>query len=130
MAAEATAPEQDCITTDPSFVRKPRASCLRVWGSWRCYRGYGCLTIFAAYEENSGLPMARCFLQTHLAIVLGSLLAATLSLAADFSGLVVSVLDGDTLEVLHNQYPERIRLSGIDCPEKGPAYDTRRLYAE
>jgi endonuclease YncB( thermonuclease family) len=38
---------------------------------------------------------------------------------ADFSGLVVSVLDGDTLEVLHNRHPERIRLSGIDCPEKG-----------
>jgi micrococcal nuclease len=44
---------------------------------------------------------------------------------ADFSGLVVRVLDGDTLEVLHNQYPERIRLSGIDCPEKGPAYGQR-----
>ena len=36
--------------------------------------------------------------------------------AADFSGLVVSVLDGDTIEVLHNHRPERIRLSGIDCP--------------
>ena len=32
---------------------------------------------------------------------------------AEFTGLVVSVLDGDTLEVLHNRYPERIRLSGI-----------------
>jgi endonuclease YncB( thermonuclease family) len=37
-------------------------------------------------------------------------------LALGFSGPVVSVLDGDTLEVLHNQHPERIRLSGIDCP--------------
>ena len=26
--------------------------------------------------------------------------------AADFSGQVVSVLDGDTIEVLHNQHPE------------------------
>ena len=33
---------------------------------------------------------------------------------ADFSGPVVSILDGDTIEVLHNQHPERIRLSGID----------------
>ena len=41
---------------------------------------------------------------------------------ADFSGSVVSVLDGDTIEVLHNHRPERIRLSGIDCPEKGQAY--------
>src|SRR6185295_16100608 len=41
---------------------------------------------------------------------------------ADFTGPVVSVLDGDTIEVLHNTRPERIRLSGIDCPEKGQAF--------
>lgn len=32
---------------------------------------------------------------------------------AGFTGPVVSVLDGDTIEVLHNTYPERVRLSGI-----------------
>jgi endonuclease YncB( thermonuclease family) len=42
--------------------------------------------------------------------------------AADYSGLVVSVLDGDTIDILHKQHPERIRLSGIDCPEKGQSY--------
>ena len=46
-------------------------------------------------------------------------------LALDFTGPVVSVLDGDTVEVLHNNRLERIRLSGIDCPEKGQAYGTR-----
>jgi endonuclease YncB( thermonuclease family) len=35
---------------------------------------------------------------------------------------VVSVLDRDTLEVPHNRHPARIRLSGIDCPEKGQTY--------
>ena len=40
---------------------------------------------------------------------------------ADFSGPVVSVLDGNNIEVLHTHHPERIRLSGIDCPKKGPA---------
>src|SRR5580765_109099 len=49
-------------------------------------------------------------------------LLASSAHAADFSGLVVSVLDGDTIEVLHKQHPERIRLSGIDCPEKGQQY--------
>jgi endonuclease YncB( thermonuclease family) len=39
-----------------------------------------------------------------------------------FTVQVVAVLDGDTIEVLHSQHPERIRLSGIDCPEKGQAY--------
>jgi micrococcal nuclease len=43
-------------------------------------------------------------------------------LASDFSGPVVCILDGDTLEVLQNARTERIRLSGIDCPEKGQAY--------
>jgi micrococcal nuclease len=41
---------------------------------------------------------------------------------ADFTGPVVSVLDGDTIEVLHNNKAERIRLSGIDCPGKGQAW--------
>ena len=47
---------------------------------------------------------------------------SSLEAYADFSGSVVSVLDGDTLEVLYNNHAERIRLSGIDCPEKGQAY--------
>jgi endonuclease YncB( thermonuclease family) len=49
--------------------------------------------------------------------------------AADFSGQVISVLDGDTIEVLHNQHPERIRLSGIDCPQKGQAYGKKAKQA-
>lgn len=44
------------------------------------------------------------------------------SIAAAFSGPVVSVLDGDTLKILHNGQAERIRLSGIDCPKNGHAY--------
>ena len=56
------------------------------------------------------------------AFPIASLLIPVCIFAADFSGPVVSVLDGDTLEVLHDQYPERIRLSGIDCPEKSQAF--------
>jgi endonuclease YncB( thermonuclease family) len=39
------------------------------------------------------------------------------------------VLDGDTIEVLHSLHPERIRLSGIDCPEKGQTFGTRAKQA-
>jgi micrococcal nuclease len=46
------------------------------------------------------------------------ILLANAAVAADSSGSVVSVLDGDTLEVLHNNHAERIRLNGINCPEK------------
>jgi len=44
---------------------------------------------------------------------------------ADFSGRVVGVSDGDTIKVLHNGKAEKIRLHGIDCPEKGQAYGTK-----
>ena len=65
-----------------------------------------------------------------LLLVLSGLALPCVVHATSFTSPGVSVLDGDTLEVLHNQYPERIRLSGIDCPEKGQADGTRRLYAE
>jgi len=56
------------------------------------------------------------------------LLCASLA-TANFTGPVVSVLDGDTIEVLHNTHPERVRLSGIDCPEKGQAFGNRAKQA-
>ena len=31
-------------------------------------------------------------------------------------------MDGDTIAVMHHNKPERVRLHGIDCPEKGQAY--------
>lgn len=42
--------------------------------------------------------------------------------ALSWNGSVVGVLDGDTLDVLHKQHNERIRLQGIDCPEKAQAF--------
>jgi len=35
-----------------------------------------------------------------------------------FEGEVVAVLDGDTIEVMHGGSAVRVRLAGIDCPEK------------
>jgi len=49
--------------------------------------------------------------------------------ASEITGPVISILDGDTIEVLHNTRAERIRLSGIDCPEKGQAYGQRAKQA-
>jgi endonuclease YncB( thermonuclease family) len=61
--------------------------------------------------------------------VLLTILLASSAFAADFTGKVVGVLDGDTIEVLHNGRAERIRLNGIDCPEKGQAYGKRAKQA-
>ncbi len=52
-------------------------------------------------------------------------LLASQTLAADFTGRVVGVADGDTITVLHNGKGERIRLHGIDCPEKRQAFGKR-----
>src|SRR5437867_12805289 len=41
---------------------------------------------------------------------------------ADFTSKVVRVIDGDTIEVVHNGVPVRILVRGIDCPEKGQPY--------
>ena len=69
------------------------------------------------------------FKRTSIACLFALLFTISMVSAADFSGSVVGVLDGDTIEVLHNQHPERIRLSGIDCPEKSQAYGQKAKQA-
>jgi micrococcal nuclease len=71
--------------------------------------------------------MARVGLLCALAIV-AACLAATVQ-AETFSGLVVSVSDGDTIEVLvedaRGKRPQRVRLGGIDAPQSGQAFGAR-----
>jgi len=55
-----------------------------------------------------------------LPLILTLLLAS--SATADFTGEVVGVIDGDTIDVMHNGRSERIRLHGIDAPEKSQAF--------
>ncbi len=45
--------------------------------------------------------------------------------AGAYSGKVVAVLDGDTIEVMHRGKAARVRLQGIDCPGKGQAYGNK-----
>ncbi len=55
-------------------------------------------------------------------------LANTIAFAADtaaFRAKVIGVLDGDTIEVLKDKAPVRIRLYGIDCPEHDQDFGTR-----
>ncbi len=55
---------------------------------------------------------------TTLSLFLSFALLTSQALAADFTGRVVGVSDGDTITVMHKGKGERIRLHGIDCPEK------------
>ena len=45
--------------------------------------------------------------------------------ASQFTGEVIGVLDGDTIDVLIDRKPIRVRLHGIDCPEKGQPRGSR-----
>jgi endonuclease YncB( thermonuclease family) len=45
--------------------------------------------------------------------------------AATLSGKVVKVVDGDTIDVLQDRTTVRIRLNGIDAPERGQAFGNR-----
>lgn len=48
---------------------------------------------------------------------------------ADFSGRVVKVLDGDTIDVLVDRKPVRVRLAEIDAPERKQAFGSRSRQA-
>jgi micrococcal nuclease len=60
---------------------------------------------------------------TLLLLCLTLLLIPTSSPA--WQGKLVGVTDGDTIQVLHNGKAEKVRLYGIDCPEKRQDFGTR-----
>jgi micrococcal nuclease len=61
-----------------------------------------------------------------LSYVIFVLALFSLSIRAQaFEGKVVSITDGDTITVMDNGVPEKIRLNGIDCPEKGQPFGNR-----
>lgn len=57
-------------------------------------------------------------------LAIWTLLAGVAS-AEEFTGRVVGVTDGDTLTVLRARQPEKVRLQGVDAPEKRQAYGER-----
>jgi endonuclease YncB( thermonuclease family) len=66
--------------------------------------------------------MANKAIKLMLAMI-GMLMASQSAVfAEEFFGRVVGVSDGDTITVLADGVPRKIRLSGIDCPEKSQAY--------
>jgi micrococcal nuclease len=50
------------------------------------------------------------------------LLAARVDAGESWTGKVVGVADGDTITVLHDRTPEKIRLHGVDAPEKAQPF--------
>ena len=59
-------------------------------------------------------------------LILATLLLATSIHAAEYTGKVVGVADGDTITVLDSSKTQhKVRLAGIDAPEKAQAFGNR-----
>ena len=69
--------------------------------------------------------------QRRLVVLAFAIVACALSASAaeTFSGRVVGVTDGDTIKVLRNGETVRVRLEGIDCPERSQDFGTRAKQA-
>ncbi len=80
----------------------------RVQGGYHCHRGAFKGAMFDSKAE-----------------MLQALEASAPAAVQEFTGKVVGVSDGDTITVLHNGKGERIRLHGIDSPEKRQAFGNR-----
>jgi endonuclease YncB( thermonuclease family) len=61
-------------------------------------------------------------------LLLATLLLASSLHAAEYTGKVVSVADGDTITVLDSSKTQhKVRLAGIDAPEKAQAFGNRSM---
>lgn len=65
----------------------------------------------------------------HKLLLLASLVLVSHAAHADFTGNVISIKDGDTIEVLVDKKPIRIRLAQVDAPEKRQEFGTRSRQA-
>jgi endonuclease YncB( thermonuclease family) len=75
--------------------------------------------VSAMFQFQAGAILVK---YTVVVLLIFSLLFVQHVHAESFTGKLVKVLDGDTVEVLHDGKAERIRLAQVDCPEKGQPY--------
>ena len=70
-----------------------------------------------------------CMLQLHVRLLVAAVVAIGSPAAEQFTGKVVGVTDGDTLKVMRAGAAVRVRLYGVDTPERKQPFATRaRLF--
>lgn len=68
------------------------------------------------------IPHLKASCRKQVGLILFLCFCISAALATTISGRVVGVMDGDTIEILSNRQTYRLRLDGIDCPEKSQAF--------
>src|SRR5262245_8163947 len=63
--------------------------------------------------------------RTRKLLLLVLVTSLVLHASSEHTGKVVAVIDGDTISVLLNSNAVRVRLNGIDCPEKNQPFGKR-----
>ncbi len=67
-------------------------------------------------------PVLAGFVLAFLLVAGQGALAGAAGPREEFEGQVVGIADGDTITVRHGQTTERVRLYGVDCPERSQAF--------
>lgn len=70
--------------------------------------------------QSSFETMMRGMIKPFCALLLLMWMAGAAAL--NIQGKVVAVMDGDTIEIVRSNKVYRLRLDGVDCPEKSQAY--------
>ena len=60
-----------------------------------------------------------------VALAIAAVATALPCLAEDFRAKVIRIVDGDTIEVMGDGRPRRVRFAGIDAPERKQAFGSR-----
>lgn len=79
--------------------------------------------------SNAFMPTGKTSMTPHLCSFLLGVLLSFPSQAATLTGRVVKVSDGDTITVLEGTIQHKIRLLGIDAPERNQPFGNRSKQA-
>jgi len=82
-------------------------------------------------QRSPSLEVSKFHAIRRTAFAISLIVLATAALAAGrvLEGRVTRVIDGDTLEVLIENRPVRVRIAGIDTPERGQSWASRSKQA-
>jgi endonuclease YncB( thermonuclease family) len=75
------------------------------------------------------VPKLQLIWRTTLVFLLSLLASVALAAGRVLEGRVTRVIDGDTIEVLVEKDPVRVRIAGIDTPERGQPWASRSKQA-